>query len=382
MKRILSFLLCISLLAGLSACGPTSQPTEPSSEAIATQAATTETTVPIEITVPVVNQPESIISISMPVVEETVTVEDGTLLFTHTFQNVSLDLEDEEIAEQVQETLQDRIDSLSSLAESVKISAQADYPGSSYWSAYSCSVIYNPMRIDAKILSLFGSQASYKGGAHPSHIAVSATFDLSTGKVLSLKNVLSEEVTGEAFAELAIEALSALDISLYSDYASTVQSRFSSGFDETEGWYLSANGLCLFFSPYDIAPYSAGIVTAEIPYEMLEGVLKEEYLPSDKSDGTGTCLTASAAETDLETFSQLTKVALSEAGKIVVLYTDGTVYDVRLESGTYSGGWFTPTATVFACDTLRETDAVSIQTDAPLRLTYRSCGEEVSLILE
>ena len=42
-------------------------------------------------------------------------------------------------------------------------------------------------------------------------------------------------------------------------------------------WYFTEEGICFISNIYEIAPYAAGNFLFDIPYEMIDGTLKEEY---------------------------------------------------------------------------------------------------------
>lgn len=144
-----------------------------------------------------------------------------------------------------------------------------------------------------------------------------------------------------------------------------------------DGWYFTTTGLCFFFSPYDIAPYSYGVVTAEIPYSSLAGLMNDAYFPPEEGAYTGT-LEASQF-TENAPSREYAELSLDREASRVILTTNQAVRDLKIQSGSYDGSTFTPTETVFAAGAMNASQAVSIQADlenAPLLLTYRS-GEEI-----
>ena len=382
MKRYIALFICIILAFSISACGKElPEETVPVQTTLPTEAQPTETTV--QTTAPAISLYMAPMSaISLPLVEETETAEDGTVLFTYTYQNVFPMLQDPDIAKTVSLDLLNRIDSTRSSAESIRSAAIAEYSGSN-WNPYSYSVYYNPMRIDQGVLSLFGNRISYQGSAHPTYVSISATYDLVTGKVLEFKDVLTQDYSAEQLSGLICDAL-ADNTQLYDDYATVVKDRFSGNSVSTENWYLSTNGLCIYFSPYDIAPHAAGSITAEIPYSQLNGILRDEFFPIERGNSGGTVTQVPFQQAQLDQFQQFTEVILDREADAYLLCTDGQIYDVTLESGTYSEKYdaFTPLSTVFACEALSLNDAIMVQTDEVLRLTYQAGGTTVSTILK
>jgi uroporphyrinogen decarboxylase len=73
--------------------------------------------------------------------------------------------------------LLNRIDATRSAADSILSSAGSD-------TLYFYDVHYAPMRIDPNVLSLYGTNSGFAGGAHPYHESTSVTYELTGGKVL------------------------------------------------------------------------------------------------------------------------------------------------------------------------------------------------------
>ncbi len=377
MKKYMALALVICMMLSLCACGDHTEPTTvPTTAAPTTIPATapitqptTQPTVP-ETTVDVSALPTlSVAAITM--ITETERSE-GDILFEYNYPDVMLTLPNEAITNTVMLELLNRIDSTRTAAEDILGTA-----GSDYLSFY--DVGYDPMRIDPNVLSLYGSQTSYAGGPHPTSECISVTYDLTNGNVLTLGDVLSPNCTAADLTPLVNDVLAKLseETYLYSDYTATVEERFGQGFGTDQGWYLSNEGLCIYFSPYEIAPYSSGEIVATIPYEDLGGLMRDQFFPVEKSGGAGVVDAIEYNECSLVLYEQFYEVVIDEEGVAVLLTTDGLVYDFTLEYGSWDsdGIVFTPTSTVFAASSLSYCDGVVVRLYIPdvmpnLRLTY------------
>lgn len=378
MKKYIAALLCACMALSLCACGDHTEPTTvPTTTAAPTTVPTTApvtqpTTTPTipETTVDITTLPTlSVAAITMTT--ETERSEDG-VLFEYTYPNVALVLPDGSVADTVMLELLNRIDATRTAADDITSGANSEI-----LSFY--DVNYRPMRIDSNVLSLYGTQTSYAGAAHPYSECVSVTYDLTTGDVLTLEDVLSASCTAADLTPLVINVLDALseESYLYSDYTATVEERFGQGFGTDQGWYLSNDGLCVYFSPYEIAPYATGVVIATIPYEQLNGLLKDQFFPVEKSGGIGVMNADLFNEADLSLFEQFYDVIIDDEGESVLLTTNGLVYDLTLEYGSWDseGTVFSPITTVFAASSLSYHEAVMVRLFIPdvmpnLRLTY------------
>lgn len=361
------------MLLGLTACtGKEAPATVPTTTAPVTTAPvtepTTEPTVP-ETTIDISSLP-FLINAAITLTTEVERSED--VQFEYSYPNVRLALLSQTVADTVTLDLLNRIDATRETANNILSNAGNDLP-------YFYDVHYDPMRIDPNVLSLYGTKTGYAGGAHPSHESISVTYDLTTGKALLLSDLLNPGCNASDLTPLVIEVLEIISQEhyLYSDYTAIVEERFGQGLDVEEGWYLSNEGLCIFFSPYEIAPYATGEVKTTIPYEKLNGLLRDQFFPVEKSGGMGVInaeLLGDAQQTDFEQFYD---VSIDDEGETILLSTNGLVYDLTLEYGSWDmdGMVFYPSATVFAASSLSFSEAVTLHLFIPdvmsnMRLTY------------
>lgn len=397
MKHLIPVLLCLAML--LAACG-TKAPAEdttlgaPETAAPTTSPVTTPPTDPAEETEPPVTQlPMS--AVFMPLISEPPVYKDDTLIYTSTYQEISLTIPDADCADAIIMDLLGRIDDIRASSEELKLWAQEEYQGQEYWMPYSTEVIYSPVRIDEKVLGLFGTSFSYSGGVHPNYGCISANYDLATGKFLKLEDILIDKVASDALCQKIIDKLAEIaeEYYLYDDYIRTVDERFGTLFDptwqSTNDWYLSGEGLCVYFSPYEIAPYASGTIEVTFTYEDLDGIILPDFVPAALPEGVpGTVEAVLAQDVDLDRFTQFAEATLETDGEQVVLYTEGMVTNLTLEIGEWNmdGTYFAPNATIFAANTLTPGDAILLQTmfsdTLPhLRLRYTSGGEEYTYFL-
>lgn len=385
MKRLICILLCFCLAMAAGGCAQTPEAQEPT----VPPTDTNEATAPTDATTAQEFVRPPMYAISLPTVTQTTMAEDGTLLFTKTYQNFQMILTDTDTAGLITADLQGRLSTALSDAEEIEDAARTAYSPDAAWTPYVMEVSYTPTRIDSSVLSLFGNHLSYRGSVHPTLVTESITYDLSTGSALTLGDILAEGATGTAVCELIVQALAPrADTDLYDDHQQVLQERFSSNYAGLTDWYFSRTGLCFHFSPYDIAPYSSGTIVAEIPYESLSGIIREQYLPAEQTAPTGSVYAERYLEDDSERFITIANVELDPNGTKILLHPDATVTDVRIESGSWSadGSLYIPASTVFAADSIELGNAVVVtaglaKTDPVLRLVYRSGDLEISAII-
>lgn len=390
MKRITSAVLLLAMLLSFAGCSlkPSTEPSNTESVTELTVNTTAEATT--EATQPVIADriPAQVpmAAVSLPVSTSNTYTEDDVLLFTYKSQTISLFIPDSEIENKVILDFQTRLDNFSSSAQDLADQAKADYSQRADWNPYFCNVLYTPKRIDLAVLSLYGANTYWVGGAHPSHNCTSANYDLITGDVLTLGSILAHQDALDSLCSLLIEQVAEIKAEkyLYSDYEKTIRGRFSKNESYNEAWYFSNDGLSFYFSPYEIAPYSAGIITLTIPYEKLTGIIEDRYFPAEMDVATGFVQATKHSDTDLTSFTQIAEVILDKEGEMVFLYTDRSVHNVILEYGEWvnDGESFSNKYTVFATPMLTPGDAVMIQLSIPdtmpsVRLTYQTKNETI-----
>lgn len=397
MKKWISRALLLCLAVSLCACTHTEEPTlAPTSQPTAGTQATTEPTALTEGTQATSKptEPDETVSLvfdlpmtAITMTEQTETAQNssGDTVFVYTYQNIRLFLPDAEIGFSITLDLLNRIDSTRPAAADMMndaLSASPQYP-------YSFSIIYTPMRADGTVLSLFGRQTTYSGGS-AIHAGQGLSYDPRSGAVLTLEDILVPGTTADTLCPLVIDALTTLpeEYCLFSDYADTVESRFSGNFLADDGWYFSQDSLCFVFAPFEVAPNSTGFVHAQIPYDRLNGILRDVWFPEERITPNGSLEVLPFTQEEADRFDQFTELYLNQVGGSYLLHSTDLIYDLVIESGFWNLDCtvFTPEQTVFYANSLLSSNAVLIQTDIPdgmpnLRITYTTNDGTVSVYL-
>ncbi len=120
----------------------------------------------------------------------------------------------------------------------------------------------------------------FTGGAHPNAVLTSYTYTLPEGRLLTLDDIFtvpSDEYLPMIFEHVrsSIQAPGAeIDPSMfYEDYDEQIELCFN-----TDNFYLEEDALVVYYEPYDIAPYAAGILTFEIPFREIRSMLSPEVI--------------------------------------------------------------------------------------------------------
>ena len=373
MKKLFSVLLAVCMLLSLCACKKKDK------------GSSDNTTAPIGGTeAPTYTQQietdDTLVAVSVPAVTENTTDNNGTVLFQYTYQNMSLVLDKPQVADKIILDFLNRVDSTLTTAESTKEMAKSAYNGSSNWVPYLYHITYSPTRIDHKVLSLFGNNVVFSGAGHPERTCVSASYDLLTGDVLTLASIMNKNATVQQFLDLVLSGLKEMAEGdyLYDNYQTTVRNRF---FDNDpaydENWYFTQTGLCFYFAPYEIAPYSSGVITVEIPYEKLTNLVHEAYLPLSRNSTEGKIQVTPFENINLNQFSHIAELVTEKDANMYMLHTDKSVQDVRIIYADKSGNY-----TVFAAYNLIPGNGIMIQGSDELlknmKVSYKSGNQTVT----
>lgn len=376
MKRYLSILLLFAILISLCGCKQ-SAPTQ------STDAPSTDTpTPPTEEKVEISQKP--MYALSLIPVNESTPAKDGGTLFVYSHQNITLTLPEPEVADKIIMDFLGRMDR----AESYKNTLITDSLEEIYATlnrTLSYQLNFVPARFDNNILSLSGTEAIYVGGIHADLIGQFATYDLLSGNLLSLPDILHEGITADTLYPLVIAALEKekADNSLWDGYENVVKEQFENGLLNYDAWYLSNEGLCFRYDPYAIAPYVSGPISAEIPYTDLLNILRDEYFPAETDRTNGEVKAELFSVESQSEYTQFTEVILSKEGTNILLYADGAVTDVSIQSFSNSDDpiYGNNTPVVFAAYTLTPGDAIMVALDptqTSLRISYKSGNETIT----
>lgn len=121
------------------------------------------------------------------------------------------------------------------------------------------------------LLSVVNLQYENTGGAHPNSCWLSDTFDVTTGKKLSLADILggSREEALEKVYQTVLEQIKKTEGTEEFVYQDNYPENVRNSFSEND-FVLTSNSLMVYYQPYAIAPYAAGIPKFELPYSQMK----------------------------------------------------------------------------------------------------------------
>lgn len=184
-------------------------------------------------------------------------------------------------------------------------------------------------RHDEAVVSLISLSSLYSGGSHPNSVQTAYNLDISGQRLLHLEDVILEEAAPE-LAKLVRarvdEKFTMIDggNGLFEDYGDIIDNSMVYG-NMTPYWYMNNEGLVIFYNQYELGPYAAGIIKAELPYADLEGILLEEYFPAPGDGQSGDlCLRWEGED------GHRIPITLGQEGGKLLVGVIGTVYQVQI----------------------------------------------------
>lgn len=367
MKKVLSYLLIICVIFSLFGCKKDEKPREKETEpTISTDAEVSQ---------------RPMMTVSIPTVTETTTADDGTEIFHYVYPVMDLIFPDAAVAQKVLDQHRSRLLAHLEPVEDMRIAAQQDYSSGMLSLPYLYSISYQPMRMDMNVMSFFGNCITYMGGAHPNSHGFGVNYNMVTGDVLTLGSILTHVDKKEALKALLVEELDKIAQERHLiGYKEYINIRFRTDESDDKDWFFTNTGLCFFFSPYEIAPYSEGTIVAEIPYTSLSGIIADEFFPGERMPYHGSITEVAFSDADLTKFTQTAEVTLQPDSKKTLYYTDTAVQDFKILQLHPVTGNLT---VVFAAPYLTPGDAVLLEASDEMKknltVSYIDGTQEITI---
>lgn len=382
MKRLIIYILVLSTLFVCAGCGEEETPTDSTAvttlPSVETEHTAQSETVPAETESPITVTQQPMTAVYLPIQIEDTLAEDGTVIFRQGQQSMVLTVQDPDVADRIILDFLSRTDNPSVTNELIE-AARNIHAGSGSFLPLCHQTLYAPQRIDQNVMSLYGFDLTYQGAVHPGTVCKSVTYDLVSGNTLSFTDILTDKVDMEMFCELVISNLESQSSKLFPDYKELVRELFKKSVDDFTDWYLSTEGLCFYFSPYEIASYSSGNIIVTVPYSDLSGKLNDAYFPPEQDVARGTLIRSEFDETALSQFTQIAEVPLGADGRKMILHTDYNIHDIRIAQTTSSivNADYNETRTIFAAATLTPGDAIiiTVPQGCNVTVTYSANGQ-------
>lgn len=126
------------------------------------------------------------------------------------------------------------------------------------------------------VLSLEFNTYYYMGGAHGGYGSVYKNIELSSGKIIFLKDIIIAGSNGILRNALNKNLQELFDLKP-GDRLSEI-GFWDDSVDVPDNFYLTSGGIGFYFNPYDVACYANGSIDVFIPYSEISAILNEKFL--------------------------------------------------------------------------------------------------------
>ncbi|MFG6384389.1 MAG: DUF3298 and DUF4163 domain-containing protein [Lachnospiraceae bacterium] len=144
------------------------------------------------------------------------------------------------------------------------------------WTGYGYGSTYKVVYNSTEILSIVEENYEWQGTPHPNTWTSAYCFDVTTGKLLSLADILTNKTKAGKIVEQHI--LDKITKEPYKDYLLEDYESFVSDILTEEVFYLNEKGLVVICNPYMVTTHAGGIIEIEVPYEELKEVMNKDYI--------------------------------------------------------------------------------------------------------
>lgn len=136
---------------------------------------------------------------------------------------------------------------------------------------------YEVKKSNNKILSMLIKYYKYSGGAHGTYEYIPYNVDLTSGGIITLKDIFKENSNYKVVIEDEIKKqIRQLNKEQNLPEDSTQLYAFNS-IKDNQKFYIEDDAIVIFFDLYDIAPYVAGIPEFPINKEIISSLLNNQY---------------------------------------------------------------------------------------------------------
>lgn len=275
--------------------------------------------------------PQFDMTVSYGFEDEELKSDDGTTYYRQSLGTATVSSKDERAAERINSSLAELYVKFGADAEYTQRVAEDQTDGEQIALSYYCAP--SVTRCDTRVLSAVFDVSQDIGGIHADSTRTSRSYNADNGSLLTLTDIAKNEEQLKTFIKNYVIGLAAGDdykeggVSiLFDDFESTINDLVDAG----ANWYFSDGGLVFYANPYDIAPYSRGVLLFEIPYSALEEFIDEGFMPVEYEGENGMLLADDGDKLDRSSLNILGTVTVDEDGQSVVLSAEETVYNVKI----------------------------------------------------
>lgn len=200
---------------------------------------------------------------------------------------IALTEEDEEkypeLAQALKKLSEENKNTLLTDYENLKTQAEDDLKaakegGYEVYTPYSTECSFYVNRADNRVLSLGKSGYDYWGGAHGTGYSTGCNYDARTGKELQIQDVVTDMDTFAGLVEAKVYESGLTRDDLFLDEEETLKDYIlKAAADHTLNWEITNEGVTVWFNPYEISYYAAGMPSGSVSFSGYPEVFFDYY---------------------------------------------------------------------------------------------------------
>jgi len=200
---------------------------------------------------------------------------------------IALTEEDEEkypeLAQALKKLSEENKNTLLTDYENLKTQAEEDLKaakegGYEVYTPYSTECSFYVNRADNRVLSLGKSGYDYWGGAHGTGYSTGCNYDARTGKELQIQDVVTDMDTFAGLVEAKVYESGLTRDDLFLDEEETLKDYIlKAAADHTLNWEITNEGVTVWFNPYEISYYAAGMPSGSVSFSGYPEVFSDYY---------------------------------------------------------------------------------------------------------
>ncbi len=144
---------------------------------------------------------------------------------------------------------------------------------------YTANNKYLLQRADSVILSIRSDADEFSGGAHPNYGYSGYNFDTVTGKKLVITDVMTDISSLPAILSEKINSKEEFADGFFASLEETLSEYTAEQFN----WTIGYQGVTFCFSPYEIASFAAGLITATVYFDEYPEIFNKKYTVAPES---------------------------------------------------------------------------------------------------
>ncbi|MBE6682253.1 MAG: DUF3298 and DUF4163 domain-containing protein [Ruminococcaceae bacterium] len=155
---------------------------------------------------------------------------------------------------------------------------QQEYPSDGMVWYYFSNIEYYVQRADKYIVSILSDFSNYTGGAHGYYTNTGYNYFPETGKEAELTDVITDK---DALDKLVYDRL--IESNPEEIFEENRESFYETYNEYSYNWTIDYNKLTVYFNPYEVASFAAGIIAVDVWFDENPELFREEFMKAPSS---------------------------------------------------------------------------------------------------